>query len=49
MEAFREIFWNIGIIGPIVLYTLGVATLALSFMRYTDDTDYGIWENLTTG
>jgi len=29
MEASREIFWNIGVIGPILIYLLGVASLAL--------------------
>jgi heterodisulfide reductase subunit C/nitrate reductase gamma subunit len=29
MEASREIFWNIGIIGPILIYLLGVSTLGL--------------------
>ncbi len=29
MEASREIFWDIGILGPILIYTLGVASLAL--------------------
>jgi len=40
MEAFREIFWDIAF-GPLILYPLGVAALAILFMPYTVVTVYG--------
>ena len=29
MEASREIFWNIGILGPIIIYLLGALSLGV--------------------
>jgi Fe-S oxidoreductase/nitrate reductase gamma subunit len=41
MEASREIFWNIGIIGPAILYPLGFLSMAV--LIYTVYRRYSLW------
>ncbi len=41
MEASREIFWNLGILGPIVIYLLGAASLGV--LIYAVVRRYKLW------